>query len=109
MASEKMRRFVFIVAAVALFVATVLPGMDVNANMSGSAPTMTMAEMGGMDCPYCDTSGESMVGCTQVTCIGFAVMTDGEYFGASATRPAYTVAAVALPDDFISAPSTPPI
>jgi hypothetical protein len=45
----------------------------------------------------------------QAICIGFAVITGGEYFEASVTHPAYAIAAVALPDDFKSAPSTPPI
>lgn len=101
-----MRRFVFALAAVALFLATVMPGMDASANPAGSAPTMTMD---GMDCPDCDTSRDNMTGCTQATCIGFAVITDGGYFEAIAIRPAYALAAVAWPDDFKSAPSTPPI
>jgi hypothetical protein len=109
MALEKMRRFVFIIAAVALFLATVMPSVDVSANMAASAPTVTMAAMDGMDCPDCNTSRDNMVGCMQAICIGFAVMTDGEYFDVSATRPAYAIAAMAWPDDFKSAPSTPPI
>jgi hypothetical protein len=109
MALKKMRRFVFIIAAVALFLATVMPSVDVSANMAGSAPTVTMAAMDGMDCPDCDTSRDNMVGCMQAICIGFAVMADGEYFDVSAARPAYAIAAVAWPDDFKSAPSTPPI
>jgi hypothetical protein len=109
MALEKMRRFVVIIAAVALFLATVMPGIDISANVAGSAPTVTMAAMDGMDCPDCDTSRDNMVGCMQAICIGFAVMADGGYFDVSATRPAYAIAAVAWPDDFKSAPSTPPI
>lgn len=109
MALEKMRRFVFALAAVALFLATVMPGMDMNANSAGSSPTMTMAAMDGMDCPDCDTSRDKMAGCVQATCIGFALITDGGYFEASVTRPVYAIAAVAWPDDFKSAPSTPPI
>jgi hypothetical protein len=109
MALKKMRRFVFVFAAVALFLATVMPGMDVSANMTSSAPTMTMVAMNGMDCPDCDTSPENMVGCMQATCIGFAVMTDGECIDVSIARPVYAIAAVAWPDDFKSAPSTPPI
>lgn len=103
-----MRRFVFVFAAVALFLATVMPSMDVNANMS-SAPTVTMAAMHGMNCPGCDTSPDNMVGCMQAICIGFAVITDGGYFGVSATHPAYIIAALTWPDDVKSAPSTPPI
>jgi hypothetical protein len=109
MAPEKTRRFVFIIAAVALFLATVMPGMDVSASMASSAPTMSMATMDGMNCPDCDTSQDKMAGCMQATCIGFAVMNDREDFDVSSTRPAYAIAAVAWPDDFESAPSTPPV
>lgn len=106
---ERIRRFVFTVAAVALFLATVMPSMNVSVSMVSSAHMMTMAATDGMKCPDCDTSRDNMVGCMQATCIGFAVIADGEYFGVSATRPAYAIAAVAWPDDFKSAPSTPPI
>jgi hypothetical protein len=106
---EKIRRFMFALAAVALFLATVVPGMDMNANPAGSSPTMTMVGIDGMNCPDCDTSRDNMVGCAQATCLGFAVISDGGYFEASLTRPVYSKAAVARPDDFKSAPSTPPI
>ena len=109
MASEKLRRFVFVLAAVALFLATVMPSMDMSANRAESTPTMTMAAMDGMDCPDYDASRDNMVGCMQAICIGLAVITNSEYFNVPATRPAYAVAAVAWPDDFKSAPSTPPI
>ena len=109
MALEKLRRFVFMIAAVALFLATVMPSMDVSANAAAFAPAVTMAATDDMDCPDRDTSRDNMIGCMQAICIGFAVITDGEYFDTSATRPAYAIAAVAWPDDFKSAPSTPPI
>ncbi len=80
-----------------------------SANRAESTPTMTMAAMDGMDCPDCDASRDNMVGCMQAICIGLAVITNSEYFNVPATRPAYAVAAVAWPDDFKSAPSTPPI
>ena len=104
-----MRRFVFALAAVALFLATALPGMDANANRASSTPMVTMAAMDGMDCPDCDTSWDNMVGCMQAMCIGFAVITDGGSFELSTKSPAYAIAALAWPDDFKSAPSTPPI
>ena len=109
MVSEKMRRFVFVLAAVALFLATVRPSMDVSANTAASAPIVNMAAMDGMDCPGRDTSRDTMVGCMQAICMGFAVMTDDECFDISAARPAYAIVAGAWPDDFESAPSTPPI
>ena len=98
-----------VVAAIALFLATVMPGMDASAKPPDSVLTMTMAAMDGMDCPDSDTSRDEMVGCMQAACIGFAVITDGEYFETSAMPPAYDIIAVAWPDDFKSAPSTPPI
>ena len=104
-----MRRFVFALAAVALFLATVMPAMDVSAHRTGSAPMVAMAAMDGMDCPNCETSRDNMVRCMQAICIGLAVITDDEYFGVSTTRSAYAFAAVARPDDFKSEPSTPPI
>ena len=106
---KKMRRFVFVVAAVALFLATVMPGMDMNANPADSSPAMAMVGMDGMNCPDCETSWENMVGCAQATCLGFAVISNGGYFEASLTHPVYSIAAVARPDDFNSTPSTPPI
>jgi hypothetical protein len=109
MTLEKLRRFWLALAAVALFLATVMPGMDMNANSAGSSPTMTMAAMDGMDCPDCDASRDNMVGCVQATCIGLAVMANAEYFNVPATRPAYAITALAWPDDFKPAPSTPPI
>lgn len=96
----------FVLAAVALFLATVLPSMDANANMASSAP---MAAMDGMACPDCDASWDNLVGYMQATCIAFAVMTNIEYFNVPAARPAYAIAAVARPDGFKSAPSNPPI
>jgi hypothetical protein len=61
MALEKMRRFVFALAAVALFLATVMPGLDMNSNQADFAPTMAMATMDSMDCPECDKSRDNMV------------------------------------------------
>lgn len=109
MSLEKLRRLVFVVVAVALFLATVMPSFGVSVGMADSPYTAAAASMDGMICPDCDTSPDSMAGCTQATCIGSAVMTDDGYFSVLAMRPAYAFAAVAWPDDFISAPSTPPI
>jgi hypothetical protein len=109
MALDKMRRFVFALAAVALFLTTVMPGMDINVNAADSSPKMIMAAMDGMNCPDCDTSQDKMAGCMQATCIGFAVVTEGGYFEATPARSVFAIAAVVWPDDFKSAPSTPPI
>ena len=104
-----MRRFVFVFAAVALFLATVLPGFGGSIGMTDSPHTAIATAMDGMNCPDCVTSQDSIVGCTQATCIGSAVVTDGDNFDVLAMRPAYAIAAVSWPDDFTSAPSTPPI
>ena len=109
MALEKMRRFIFVVTAAALFLATVMPSIDVSANATDTAPTVIMAAMDGIDCPGGDTSRDNMVGCVQAICIGFAVTTEDEHFDVSTTHPAFVIAATAWPDDFKSAPSTPPI
>lgn len=109
MALEKIRRFVFALAAVAVFLATVLPGIGVSASMAGSPDTAVSAAMDGMNCPDCATSQEGMAGCTQATCIGSAVMTEFDDFDVLAMRPHYVIAMVTWPDDFSSGPSTPPI
>lgn len=109
MALEKMRRFVFVLAAVVLFLATVMPVMEVSATLADSPHMITMASTDGMNCPDCDTSQDSMIGCTQAICIGLAVLMDDDCFDVSAMRPAYAIAAVAWPDGFTPAPSNPPI
>lgn len=109
MALVKIRRFVFALAAIALLLATVMPSVDVSANAANSSTTVKMTATDGMDCPDRDASRNTMDGCVQGICIGFAFISDGELFNALATHPAYAIAAVAWPDDFKSAPSTPPI
>ena len=103
-----MRRFVFVFAAVALFLATVLPSFDVSASMADSPHAAITTSMDGMNCPDVDTSLNKMAGCTQATCIGSAIIADGNYFEDLALSPSYAIAVVAWPDDFTSAPPTPP-
>jgi len=109
MALGKIRRFVFVLAAVAVFLATVLPGIGVSARMADSPDTAVSAAMDGMNCPDRATLQDGMAGCTQATCIGSAVMTDFDDFDVLAMRADYVIAVVTWPDDFIPAPSTPPI
>ena len=109
MALEKMRRFVFVFAAVALFLATVLPSFDISASMADSPHAAIATSMDGMSCSDCDTSQDKMAGCMQATCIGSAVTADDNCFEVLAVHPSYAIAAVARPDDFTSAPPTPPI
>ena len=109
MVLEKMRRFLLVFAAVALFLATLLPGFGVSGSMADSPHTAIAAAMDEMNCPNCDTSQDKMAGCTQATCIGAAVIADANYFEDLAAQPSYAVAAVTWPDGFTSAPPTPPI
>jgi hypothetical protein len=109
MALEKMRRFVFVFAAVALLLATVMPGFGVSVSMAVSPHAAIATAMDGMSCPDFETSQDKMAGCMQATCIGSAVLADGNYFEDLALHPSYAIAEAAWPDDFTSAPSTPPI
>lgn len=109
MALKKIRGLVFALAAIALFLATVMPRIDINPSAAAATPMVGMTATDGMDCPDCVASPEMMAGCVQATCVGFAVMTGGEHSDVSAVRPAYAITVVALPDGFVSAPPTPPI
>lgn len=109
MALKKIRGLVFALAAIALFLATVMPRIGVNPSAAAATPMVVMTAIDGMDCPDCVASPEMMAGCVQAICIGFAAMSGGDHSDVSAVRPAYAIAAVALPDGFISAPPTPPI
>jgi hypothetical protein len=109
MALEKMRRFVVLIAAFALILATAAPNLGVSVSMADSPPAAIAAAMEGMNCPDLDTSRNKMAGCAQATCIGAAVIADANYFEDLAAQPSYAIAAVTWPDDFTSAPSTPPI
>ena len=104
-----MRRFVVVIAALALFLATAIPSFGVSASMADSHPTAIAAAADGMDCPGLDTSQKKMAGCTQAACIGSAVIAEYIYFEDLAAHPCYSIAMVAWPDDFTSAPPTPPI
>ena len=104
-----MRRFLLVFAAVALFLATLLPGFGVSGGMADSPHTAIAAAMDEMNCPNCDVAQDKMAGCMQATCIGSVVIADGTYFEVLAVRSSYAIAATVWPDDFISAPPTPPI
>lgn len=100
-----MRRYVFVLAAFALFLASVVPGVGACApNFSHSAIAMN-----GMNSPDCDTPPKVVAGCTQAACIGSAVLTEAPEIDAPAERSAYTIATVVWPDDFISTPPNPPV
>jgi hypothetical protein len=105
MALEKMRRFVFVLAAFALVLASAVPGVGAGVpNFPQSAIAMN-----GMNSPDCDTSQEDVAGCSQAACIGSAVMAEILEIDAPDVHPAFTFATVNWPDDFISAPPNPPI
>lgn len=98
-----------VIAALVLFLATAIPNLGVSVSMADSPPTAIEAAVDGMSCPDIDTSLNKMAGCTQATCIGSAIIADGNNFEDLALRPSYAIAVVAWPDDFTSAPPTPPI
>ena len=105
MALEKMRRFVFVLAAFALILASAVPGVGVGVpNFSHSAIAMN-----GMNSPDCDTSQEDVAGCSQAACIGSAVMTEIPEIDVPDVHPAFTIATVNWPNDLISVPPNPPI
>ena len=100
-----MRRFVFVLAAFALILASAVPGVGVGVpNFSHSAIAMN-----GMNSPDCDTSQEDVAGCSQAACVGSAVMTEIPEIDVPDVHPAFTIATVNRPDDLISAPPNPPI
>jgi hypothetical protein len=109
MVLEKIRHFVFSVAAVALLLVTVLPNVGVNAGM----PDMDSSEMSvsnGMMCPDCPTNvmKAGSVSCTQGSCIGLAVIAEsGPLFGSN--HQTFFQATIVRPDEIALTPPTPPI
>lgn len=105
MAVEKVRRFVFALAAFALILASAVPGVGVGVpNFPHSAIAMN-----GMNSPNCDTLQEDVAGCSLAACIGSAVITEIPEIDVPDVHPAFTIATVNRPDDLISSPPNPPI
>ena len=108
MSLEKLRRFVFVIAAVAVFLATVLPNIGASTGMAGPHPN-AIAVSGNMACPYCDTIKITTANCAQISCIGFAVIAESDLPSGVMLHPIYALATEGWPDEFSLAPSTPPI
>ena len=109
MALEKIRRFVFVIAAVALFLVTVLPGFGVNVSMANMAPSATTVS-NGMMCPDCPTNTMKAgpTSCTQGSCIGLAVISEsGPLIGSN--HQTFFQSATVRPGEIALAPPTPPI
>ena len=109
MALEKIRRIVFIVAAVVLFFATVLPNISVNAGMADVGPGIT-AVSNSMKCADCamDTMKFGSASCAQGSCIGLAVIAETDVNLDSSHQIFFQLATI-RPDELSFAPPTPPI
>ena len=108
MSLGNLRRFVFVIAAVAVLLATVLPNVGASAGTAGQHPN-AIAVSGSMACPYCDTIKISTTNCAQISCIGFAVIAESDLPALVMSHPIYALATTGWPDEFSLAPSTPPI
>ena len=109
MALEKIRRFVFSFAALALLLVTVLPDISVNASMP-DMDSSGMSVSNGMMCPDCPTNTmkAGSTSCTQVSCIGLAVIVEIDTLEGSNHQTFFSSATV-RPDEISLAPPTPPI
>jgi hypothetical protein len=109
MAVEKIRHFVFIIAAVALFLATVLPSFGVNASMP-DMDSSVVSVSNGMMCPDCPTNTmkAGSTSCAQVSCVGLALIAETASFFGSYPQTFFQLATI-RPDEIALAPPTPPI
>lgn len=106
MAFTRLRRLIFVVAAMALMLVAVLPLRIVSANMADMDPAVSSE----MQCPDCFnkmTKGGTAP-CAQVFCISVAISGDrGFTFGLK--RETFFETAALGPDEVDFAPATPPI
>ncbi len=109
MSFAKLRRCIFIIAALALFLVTVLPNNVVSAAMLDSTPA-AVAMAAKMPCPNCNTNAmkASAPMCAQITCIGFAVITESDLLAGTKQR-VFFQSVVLQPNEISLALSTPPI
>ena len=106
---ERLRRCIFIIAALALFLVTVLPSNVVNAGMADSLPSVVSVSAK-MPCRDCNTNAmkASTTTCAQISCIGFAVIAESDLLVGAKQRTFFQPVAV-QPNEISLAPSTPPI
>ena len=109
MGLEKIRHFVFFIAALALLLVTVLPDIGVNVSMPDMDSNGTSVS-NGMMCPDCPTKTmkAGSVSCAQVPCVGLAVIAETVSLFGTYPQRFFQLAAV-RPDEIALAPPTPPI
>jgi hypothetical protein len=109
MSFETLRRCIFVIAAFALLFVTVLPNNIVSTGMAdmGSSATTLSAKM---PCPDCNAGivKSATSACEQMTCIGFAVIADGDSFTGILQRDFSQLDTLHLTEISL-APTTPPI
>ena len=106
---ERLRRSIFMIAAIALFFVTVLPNNIVSAGMADEQAAVATVSAK-MPCPDCNNNmiKASITACAQMTCIGFAIIAEDD-FVFSMTRGTFFQTAALQPDEIHFAPATPPI
>ena len=109
MALERIRRFVFVIAALALLLVSVMPGIGANVSMP-DMDSSVMSVSNGMMCPDCPTNmmKAGSASCAQVSCVGLAVIAETASLLGSYTQTFFQLATV-RPDEVALAPPTPPI
>ena len=109
MSFEKLRRCIFIIAALALLFVTVLPNNIVSTGMAdiGSSASALSAKM---PCPDCSAGimKSGTYSCDQMTCIGFAVIAEGGSFAGTLQKDFSHLDTLHL-TEIPWAPATPPI
>ena len=106
---ERLRRCIFMVAALALFLVTVLPNNVVSAGMADEHPAAVTVSAK-MPCPDCNTNmmKASTTSCAQITCIGFAIIAESDLILGMPRGTFFQITAM-QPDEVYLAPATPPI
>ncbi len=107
MINNSARRFVCLLVAAALAIATVWMSGSMNAGMAGSHPAAT-AVADNMMCPDCDTMKVAVSSCTQMSCVSSAVIDEGGAF-IEVLGQAFFRVPVLVPDEMTLVPPTPPI
>ena len=106
---ERLRRCIFMVAALALFIVTVLPHNIVSAGMADPLSSVVSVSAK-MPCPDCNTNmmKASTTSCAQITCIGFAIIAESDLILGIPRGTFFQITAM-QPDEVYLAPATPPI
>src|SRR5215211_7692378 len=98
---EKLRHFVFVVAASIFLLSTMLPNVGAMSMADMSSGTTAVTET---KCPHCDSNMMKLgAGCAQVSCIGFAVV-DQPLMLLGSNHQTFPLPAVIPPDEVSWAP-----